>query len=337
MIFRTKSKIPGWFVALAVVVTGGLTAWAIFKKSGDAWPAQSPGLPMQITEAFSPAVAAMNPRGFRRVAGTGQAVPVIRTGSSPKHGERGACTLCHVVVDTLGKAIPSIQAMARVPHQYQGGLCINCHAVTPNKPPAPGGGAFGTLAAGNAPPSGPVMPPAGQVPVAAQPPAAPAAARQPSEGAWLGMEVVPITNLTASQYSIPPGVRGLVVAEAEGQAAVSGVQAGDVLVAINGLPVGDMRSFLQATQNGTGAGGSVDVMRSGKFIKVILGQAPVVNGQPQPIAQQTQPSPAQLTTPTQPPAMADPSGLGGGRGLGLGGGRGLRRQQNGGTCPNGLR
>ena len=49
MIFNARSKIPGWFVALAVVVTAAVTGFAIFKKSGGSWPDQSTTLPMKIT------------------------------------------------------------------------------------------------------------------------------------------------------------------------------------------------------------------------------------------------------------------------------------------------
>ena len=41
--------------------------------------------------------------------------------------------------------------------------------------------------------------------------------------------MTPITALTARQYGIPEGTQGLVVAEAEAQAALAGVRAGDML------------------------------------------------------------------------------------------------------------
>lgn len=343
MIFRSKSKIPGWFVGLAVLVTAGLTGWAVFKKSGGTWPDQTGSLPMQVTEVFSPTVAAMNPNSFQKVAGTRQ-VPVIRTGSVPKHRERGACTLCHTVVDALGKAIPSIGTMARLPHNYNKGLCINCHKVGSNQSSSMGG--FGTLAAGQAPAPapGPLASPQAGAARGALPPLSTFARqqrRQPTEGAWLGMEVVPITRLTAVQYGIPANMRGLVVAEAEGQAAISGVRAGDVVVAANGIPVSEMRTFLQATGGGKQQAGSVDLMRSGRFLKVVLGQAPRVN------AVQGQVGKSNTNTNMRP--VAAPSarsqgiqgntapGLGNGNGNGYGIGRGRGLGLGGATCPNGLR
>jgi hypothetical protein len=266
---ETKPRIPGWFVALAVLLTAGCTVWAIFQNSGGTWPDQSRSLPMRVTELFSPTVAATDPKNFQTVAARGQ-VPVIRTGAVPKHSERGACALCHVVVDALGKRIPAIQVMARVPHDYRGGLCINCHQVRAASGPR-GGGAFGTFAAGQAAPG---LVAGAAPPAVAVPQARPAPTGLPTEGSWLGMEVVPITPLTATQYGIPNDLRGLVVAEAEGQSTTAGVAAGDVIVAINSIPIGDMRTFLQATQNGQLRSGAVDIMRGGKFMKVSLGQAP---------------------------------------------------------------
>jgi hypothetical protein len=150
--------------------------------------------------------------------------------------------------------------------------------------------------------------------------------RQPTEGAWLGMEVVPITRLTRVQYGIPANMRGLVVAEAEGQAAISGVSAGDVVVAVNGIPVSDMRTFLQATGGGKQQGGSVDLMRSGRFLKVVLGQAPQVG------AVQGQAGSSTNTNRNMRPVATAP-GLGAGNGNG--GGRGMGFGQGGGaTCPN---
>ena len=49
--------------------------------------------------------------------------------ATPQSSSPDACTLCHVVVDALGKTIPAIQTMSALPHRYTGGLCINCHTV----------------------------------------------------------------------------------------------------------------------------------------------------------------------------------------------------------------
>lgn len=248
MEMRSKTKIPGWFVALAVLITGGLTCWAILKKrSGQQWAAAQGSLPMQITEVLSPAMAAAaQSRNMQKVAGT-SAIPAIRAGAQSRHRERGACALCHTVVDNLGKGIPAIRTMASLPHRYRGGLCINCHRVESGAR-YPGSGSMQRVVTNPSP-----APPAGLPAAAMAVPRQsiqPARKTQPTEGSWLGMEVVPITQLTATQYRIPGHVRGLVVAEAEGLASRNGVQAGDVVVAINGIPVTQMQSFLQATQSG---------------------------------------------------------------------------------------
>ena len=263
--FRSSSKIPGWLVALVVLITAGVTVWAMLRKNGT-WLADAVAYPQQVTQVLSPGAAALSPGALRPVA-QGRPIPSIHAGLLPSHAERGPCTACHTVVDVVGRAIPMIQVMAAMPHQYRGGLCINCHRIKPS--------------------SGVV---AGVSPLAAQATAAPTApaAAGATEGAWLGMEVVPITNVTTSQYQLLPGTSGLVVAEAESVAAAAGIRAGDVVVQVNGQPVGDMVSFFQTTQNGRAPSGVVTIMRGGALHQVPLGgaaaggglQAGQVNGAP---------------------------------------------------------
>ncbi len=149
-----------------------------------------------------------------------------------------------------------LRAYSKMPHEFRG-VCTNCHLHTdPGRLNAtPYGVQAGT-------------PVAAVRPVIAPPPTAPA--KTPTEGEWLGLEVTPITPLTARQYSIPDGMQGLVVAEAEAGAATAGVRAGDVVVAINGLPITQMTEFFQATRNGTSTQGTVEIVRQGQRLAIDL-------------------------------------------------------------------
>lgn len=255
----TRGKIPGWFVGLVVLVTAAVTCWAMLRRSGGPLlPADLTALPRQVTQVYSPVLAG----GAQPVAGN-RPVPAIRAGMPPSHTERGPCTFCHLVVDAVGNAIPMLQAMASLPHQYRGGLCINCHRVNNSVP-------TGTAAGASTPVAAP-MPMVMARPGVNANPAANAANANPPEGSWLGMEVVPVTNITAAQYGLPAGTAGLVVAEAEGVAAAAGVRAGDLLATVNGQPVSDMQSFFVVTQNGQAQGGETTVMRAGRFLRLSLG------------------------------------------------------------------
>ncbi len=247
-------KIPAWFVVLAVVVTGAITIWAMWKR-GDGWPAST--MPMRLAQATSPAYRAVGPGlggapfgvggggGGARVVAARAAVPTITVGSAPRHAERGACTLCHTVVDKVGAAIPMVGAYAGLPHSYNGGLCINCHTVKPS---------FNTN----------LRPMAAVRPIVRQP------VVQPKEAAWQGMEVAPITPVIAAQYSIPRTIRGVAVTEVEGAAATAGVKAGDVVVGVGSVAVADMATFAAVTRNGVLPQGTVQLLRGGKFMRFEL-------------------------------------------------------------------
>jgi hypothetical protein len=84
----------------------------------------------------------------------------------------------------------------------------------------------------------------------------------------MGLEVTPITALTARQYGISENTRGLAVAEAEGQAATAGVKAGDVVVSVNGAPITNMVDFFKATSNGTASQGVLGIDRKGQKLSV---------------------------------------------------------------------
>lgn len=111
--------------------------------------------------------------------------------------------------------------------------------------------------------------PVGQVVVrAAAPP------RAIAEGEWLGLEVAPVTPLTAAQYGIPDNIPGLVVAEVEAQALTAGVKAGDVVLSINGVPIYNLSDFFRATRNGALMGGVLEILRKGLKLVINMAQTP---------------------------------------------------------------
>ena len=198
-------------------------------------------------------------------------VPTIVAGAVPPHAERGTCTTCHEVVSSRGIPVPSIQVHSRRPHDTRG-LCTNCHDIAGAAAPA-------ALAQAGANPAAltmvanamPMAQPALALALPTAQPAAPA-----PEGGWNGIEVTPVTTLTATQYGIPHGTVGLIVAEAEGGAAVAGVKAGDVILGINGTPTPTLSDFFRATANGTVARGSVDILRKGQAMAVVVDAAATV-------------------------------------------------------------
>jgi len=92
-------------------------------------------------------------------------------------------------------------------------------------------------------------------------------------GEWLGLEVAPISSITAISTTCRPGLPGLLVVEAEAQAATVGAKAGDVLQFVNGVPTLDMTKFFMATKNGTVAAGTIVLWRKGEQMVTRLGQA----------------------------------------------------------------
>lgn len=190
-----------------------------------------------------------------QVAGT-DGIPVIRAGAVPPHADRGVCSNCHRVVDSQGNPIPNISTTSTSPHVSRG-ICSNCHLV---------GAQYAALLPTN---MGGMQAPYRYFMEPAAIPMAPPL-RTATEGEWMGLEVAPITPLTAGQYGIPDGTRGLVVAEAEGQAATAGLNAGDVLLSVNGALISNMTDFFQATRNGTLTQGMVEVLRGGQKLAVYI-------------------------------------------------------------------
>jgi membrane-associated protease RseP (regulator of RpoE activity) len=266
-----------WLIVLVVLATAFITTWAMLKYG----PSQGPDAsnyypPQQVAQHLSPGVAAL--QGGWQLAAGGTQIPVIRAGAVAPHADRGVCTNCHIVVSSRQEPIPPIRASSAMPHEYRG-VCSNCHLLA-------------SQSGLNANPYRMQAAPPAATMVAVRPVVTPGTvtpARTATEGEWMGLEVTPITQLTARQYGIPAGTGGLVVAEAEGQAAMVGIKAGDVVVSVNGTPITQMTDFFQATRNGTLAGGVVEIVRQGTRLTVNLTQTT---------------TPALATTPNTTPNVA---------------------------------
>jgi hypothetical protein len=68
------------------------------------------------------------------------------------------------------------------------------------------------------------------------------------EGHWLGMETMELAPELATEYKIPAGVKGVLVDEVSLEAAESGLLAGDMVQAIDGVPTPDLAAFTEATR-----------------------------------------------------------------------------------------
>ena len=77
----------------------------------------------------------------------------------------------------------------------------------------------------------------------------PVPAKTLQEGHWIGFEVIPLTPAIAKANHIPPDVSGVLIDEVTLLSAEAGLYAGDVVTAINGKRVDDLKSFWQATKD----------------------------------------------------------------------------------------
>ncbi len=259
---KASTEINSWLIVLVVLATAGITSWVMLtgKASQDENPAYY-YVPQQVAQNLSPVATAIDKGWFLTAGAT--TIPVLRAGAVPVHPDRGICTNCHTVVSSRGKAIPNISATSAMTHEYRG-VCFNCHhLVIKNNPSANTGNvqaAIRVAATGRA--------------IA---PRTAAPAKAVLEGEWLGMEVAPITSVTALQYGIPYGTQGLVIAEAEAQALTVGLKAGDVVFWVNGVPICNMTNFLRVTRNGTLTQGTVKVLRKGQKLTVNIASTVIAN------------------------------------------------------------
>lgn len=91
------------------------------------------------------------------------------------------------------------------------------------------------------------------------------------EAHWIGLEAGPITPAVAKANNIPADVTGVLVDEVTLVAADSGLLAGDVITAVNGIDVVDLKSFRSATkQVALATQAQVTIYRRGSFKKIAI-------------------------------------------------------------------
>jgi hypothetical protein len=94
------------------------------------------------------------------------------------------------------------------------------------------------------------------------------------EGHWIGLEVIPLTGMIAKANNIPADVSGVLIDEVTLLAAESGLLAGDVITAVNGKGVSDLKTFRDATKdNALSNQASVKVYRTGGYRDFIISGA----------------------------------------------------------------
>ena len=71
---------------------------------------------------------------------------------------------------------------------------------------------------------------------------------QLAEAHWQGLEAIPLTVELKTKLNIPMELEGVLLDETTMAAAVSGLRAGDVLVAINGNPVKSLEGILRESK-----------------------------------------------------------------------------------------
>lgn len=87
----------------------------------------------------------------------------------------------------------------------------------------------------------------------------------------LGMELNELTPGLAQASGVPDGVRGLLIAESAGQAAIAGLLANDVIAAVNGQPVETVSGFINVMNTASLADGiSLDVYRQGQWYNLTM-------------------------------------------------------------------
>ncbi|MEI6666930.1 MAG: PDZ domain-containing protein [Acidobacteriota bacterium] len=69
------------------------------------------------------------------------------------------------------------------------------------------------------------------------------------EGHWIGLETIPLTAAIAQANAIPPEVTGVLIDEVTLLSAAVGIVAGDVITAVNGKKVTDLKTFQAATKD----------------------------------------------------------------------------------------
>ena len=91
------------------------------------------------------------------------------------------------------------------------------------------------------------------------------------EAHWIGLEVGPLSAAVAKANNIPSTITGVLVDEVTLVSADAGLLAGDIITAINGTPLSDLKSFKEATRQVAQANqADVSIYRNGahKTIRV---------------------------------------------------------------------
>jgi S1-C subfamily serine protease len=93
----------------------------------------------------------------------------------------------------------------------------------------------------------------------------PPRARQvmPEGSALQGLTVETINPAVIAERNLPLAARGVVVAAAQGWAARIGLQSGDILLAVNGVPVADSAGLAQLAAPRAGVW-QIDILRDGR-------------------------------------------------------------------------
>ncbi len=91
------------------------------------------------------------------------------------------------------------------------------------------------------------------------------------EAHWIGLEVGPLTAAVAKASNIPPDISGVLVDEVTLISADAGLLAGDVITAINGTGINDLKSFKNATRLVAQAHqAEVTIFRRGGYRKIAV-------------------------------------------------------------------
>ncbi len=284
---------PGWFIGLAVLAAGGVTFLVLkdrlFANSapeavGPVAPLAAPlGAPL-AAPLYPPAPAgqpvALRPPLAATAAARPGTPPAIRAGAQPGHADRGTCTSCHLVVDGRGAPVPAISALSTMRHPYRG-VCSNCHRLVTaigGADPAPA--AYGGLAAAAPPAASPSFVPPSSPPLASAPPAAPAVAAPPPLAVaapsaapattLLGLELAPVTPVSAARFGLPAASTGLLVTGTSAEAAASGLRPGDLLLSLHGLRTADAEGLALAQRQAPSTGAVVEVLRAGAILRFLL-------------------------------------------------------------------
>jgi Do/DeqQ family serine protease len=94
-----------------------------------------------------------------------------------------------------------------------------------------------------------------------------------SKNLWPGLAALPLTDQVRQDQNIPSGVRGVIVgdlADQKAPAAVAGIQAGDVIKAVNGRSTSTIMDYYKALNEAPRRAVTFDIVRGGNSISIGL-------------------------------------------------------------------